>query len=429
MDPEPSSLGMVLILLLVPPFALIGLVVVALAAVAALVALAGAMLASPYLLVRTLRRRLAERVPQPQPLATQPQPLPAAAVPRRAARAAGGLGTRSAPDRSWAQQDLGQCILFDACFNDTLFPQTGQAVVRLLERLGCEVEFPSRADLLRADALQLGLRARGPRAGAALRARVRGRGGGGHALGVVRRDGAPPQLEAGVAAAARLRAVGVPGRPAGGRGRGGPLPAPRDLPPDLPLAPGARGGGPAAAAAAGRRGHRPGRAAGGGGVLRLRRHLRGEERRRVLRDARRQGAARARHPGRGRVRGRQLVPHAHRRRAVAPADRRAHAAPGRDPGVTELAHQSRGAVREALRDSASCGATCGATAHDQGASAPRWWASCPTGRSCASRGAAVKDGALAALDEHLEQLEASVTRGGGRCTGPAMARRRAIIVA
>jgi len=32
--------------------------------------------------------------------------------------------------------------LFVTCFNDTLFPQTGRAVVRLLERLGCEVEFP-----------------------------------------------------------------------------------------------------------------------------------------------------------------------------------------------------------------------------------------------------------------------------------------------
>jgi L-lactate dehydrogenase complex protein LldE len=32
--------------------------------------------------------------------------------------------------------------LFIACFNDTLFPKTGQAVVELLERLGCEVDFP-----------------------------------------------------------------------------------------------------------------------------------------------------------------------------------------------------------------------------------------------------------------------------------------------
>ena len=31
--------------------------------------------------------------------------------------------------------------LFITCFNDTLFPQTGQAVVQVLERLGCDVEF------------------------------------------------------------------------------------------------------------------------------------------------------------------------------------------------------------------------------------------------------------------------------------------------
>ena len=32
--------------------------------------------------------------------------------------------------------------LFITCFNDTLFPRTGQAVVRLLERLGHAVDFP-----------------------------------------------------------------------------------------------------------------------------------------------------------------------------------------------------------------------------------------------------------------------------------------------
>jgi L-lactate dehydrogenase complex protein LldE len=32
--------------------------------------------------------------------------------------------------------------LFVTCVNDTLFPGTGKAVVRLLERLGCTVEFP-----------------------------------------------------------------------------------------------------------------------------------------------------------------------------------------------------------------------------------------------------------------------------------------------
>src|SRR5881628_3788133 len=31
--------------------------------------------------------------------------------------------------------------LFITCFNDSLFPETGKAVVRLLERLGHEVEF------------------------------------------------------------------------------------------------------------------------------------------------------------------------------------------------------------------------------------------------------------------------------------------------
>jgi positive regulator of sigma E activity len=50
-----------LVVLMVPAFALIALVVVALAALAALAVLAGAILASPYLLARTLRRRLAER--------------------------------------------------------------------------------------------------------------------------------------------------------------------------------------------------------------------------------------------------------------------------------------------------------------------------------------------------------------------------------
>jgi L-lactate dehydrogenase complex protein LldE len=32
--------------------------------------------------------------------------------------------------------------LFITCFNDTLFPETGIAMTRLLERLGCEVAFP-----------------------------------------------------------------------------------------------------------------------------------------------------------------------------------------------------------------------------------------------------------------------------------------------
>jgi len=34
--------------------------------------------------------------------------------------------------------------LFITCFNDTFFPETGRATVRLLERLGCQVDFPEQ---------------------------------------------------------------------------------------------------------------------------------------------------------------------------------------------------------------------------------------------------------------------------------------------
>lgn len=37
-----------------------------------------------------------------------------------------------------------QASLFITCYNDTLFPETGRAVVRLLERLGVELEFRPR---------------------------------------------------------------------------------------------------------------------------------------------------------------------------------------------------------------------------------------------------------------------------------------------
>ena len=49
--------------------------------------------------------------------------------PQRRRRGSGGLPTV-------------RVALFITCFNDTLFPQTGQAVVTLLERLGHEVAFP-----------------------------------------------------------------------------------------------------------------------------------------------------------------------------------------------------------------------------------------------------------------------------------------------
>jgi membrane protein implicated in regulation of membrane protease activity len=74
--------GIVMLLLLVPEFAAIavvvgaiGVLVVALAALVGLVALAAAALASPYLLVRTVRRRLAprrtRRTPSPSGIPTR----------------------------------------------------------------------------------------------------------------------------------------------------------------------------------------------------------------------------------------------------------------------------------------------------------------------------------------------------------------------
>ena len=89
----------------------------------------------------------------------------------------------------------------------------------------------------------------------------------------------------------RLRADRVPRRRPRGRGRRRLLPAPGDLPPDLPLAADARRRRPADPAAAGgaraRAGRRCPRAER---VLRLRRHLRGEEPRHLRGHGRRQGA-------------------------------------------------------------------------------------------------------------------------------------------
>jgi uncharacterized membrane protein len=58
----PGVVGVwtLLLLLIVPEFAVIAVMVLALAALVALVALAAAALVSPYLLVRSLRRRLAQ---------------------------------------------------------------------------------------------------------------------------------------------------------------------------------------------------------------------------------------------------------------------------------------------------------------------------------------------------------------------------------
>jgi membrane associated rhomboid family serine protease len=59
--PAPVVLGGMLVL--IGPFALIAVIIVAFAMLAALVALVGAVLVLPYLLVRSVHRRLAERRP------------------------------------------------------------------------------------------------------------------------------------------------------------------------------------------------------------------------------------------------------------------------------------------------------------------------------------------------------------------------------
>ena len=55
-----GAFGTLLLLMIVPEFAMIAVLVVALGVLVALVALVVAVLASPYLLVRGLRRRLAQ---------------------------------------------------------------------------------------------------------------------------------------------------------------------------------------------------------------------------------------------------------------------------------------------------------------------------------------------------------------------------------
>lgn len=94
--PGAVFLGAALLLLIVPSFALIGLMVVALAALAALVALAGAMLAMPYLLVHSLRRRRAERR---QPTAGSLPTARAIAQTRRPTRRS-GVAALAEPDDS-----------------------------------------------------------------------------------------------------------------------------------------------------------------------------------------------------------------------------------------------------------------------------------------------------------------------------------------
>ena len=235
--------------------------------------------------------------------------------------------------------------LFVTCVGDTVFPEAGRATVQVLERLGPRGRVPDRADLLRPDACEQRLPRRGARARAAVRGGVRRVRSRGVAVVVVRRQRARglsaargrggrrgPRAGRARARAAGARAVGAAGRAPGRDRRRRDVPASRRVSPDLPLAardPRRRG---AADAASQRARARAGAVRAGDRVLRLRRHVRDQERRHVVGDAVGQ-VRRARGERRGGLhRGRRVVPAADRRRARPSRLARAHDAPRRDPG-------------------------------------------------------------------------------------------------
>ena len=220
--------------------------------------------------------------------------------------------------------------LFITCLADALYPDVGKATVRLLERLGHEVDFPQAQTCCGQMHINTGYQ---PEALPLVRHFVETFepyeaivAPSGSCVGSVRHQHAMVARGQGDEALAR-RAEAVAERTyelsellvdvLGVDGRGRLLPAPRHLPPHLPLAADAAGGRQAAAAAAQRPRHDPAGAAGRGPVLRVRRHVRAQERRDVDGDAGRQDEERARH-GRGGAHGRrQLLPDAHRRRTEA----------------------------------------------------------------------------------------------------------------
>ena len=221
--------------------------------------------------------------------------------------------------------------LFITCYNDLLFPEVGQAIVRLLRRLGHEVEFPSEQTCCGQMHFNSGyqdacvpLVERFTDAFAGYDSRR-------HAVGIVRGDGPPPSRVGWWPSERRATSIRVA------------TVAPRvhELSEFLVDVLGVTDVGarfPHTVAfhptchstrllGVGDRPTRLLQAVEGltlvdlprsGGVLRLRRHLRGQERRHVGRDGPRQGRRRPRLGRRGPDRRRHVVPDAHRRAAVPP---------------------------------------------------------------------------------------------------------------
>src|SRR3954451_294869 len=146
-------------------------------------------------------------------------------------------------------------------------------------------------------------------------------------------------------------------------------------------------------------------------MLRLRRHVRRQERRHLGGDARGQGTAGGRHAGRGLHCHRQLVPPPHRGRPVPPALGRPNRPPRRHPRVG-MKRGFPAAAREALRDTQlrrNLGVAT-RTIRERRAQAvgelPDW-------EELRDAGAALKRRVLRHLDDYLLEFESAVERAGG----------------
>jgi L-lactate dehydrogenase complex protein LldF len=149
-------------------------------------------------------------------------------------------------------------------------------------------------------------------------------------------------------------------------------------------------------------------------VLRLRRDVRGQERRHVRGDPGRQGAGRPRHRRRG-LHGRgQLVPAPNRRCALTAANGRPHPAPGGSARLgSRMSAAFPAAARAALRDTQLRHnlAVATRTIRDKRAAAVaerRDW------EELREAGKSLKLRVLRHLDGYLTQFEQAVERGGGR---------------
>ena len=237
--------------------------------------------------------------------------------------------------------------LFATCLVDSLFPDVGKATVALLERLGHQVEFPEAADLLRPDARQHRLPAPRHCRWYAATSRPSSR---------TRRSWRPPgRASARYATSTRWWPASTATRnsrygPRRSRRRptssascsstcwvvedvGATYPHRVTYHPTCHSLRMIRVGDKPLRLLRQVQGHRPGRAAGRRRLLRLRRHLRGQELRRVHGDAGRQDDQRPLDRRRDLHGRRQLVPHAHRRRPLPAEHRGPHRASRRGPGL------------------------------------------------------------------------------------------------